>query len=165
MKKGAIISECGLFRYQLWRIWDDTKPLVLFIMHNPSKADAETDDPTIIRCINFAKGWGYGGLMVGNICAYRATKPKDIAPVQRDDLQMNRLHISQLRAMCKDTIMACGVIKRPDIKWLFKMLYPSCIISPKVIDTTASGWPAHPLYLKGIFKPIPYRTRQNEKTN
>ena len=30
--KGAIISDCGKYRYQLWRIWDKTATLVMFIM-------------------------------------------------------------------------------------------------------------------------------------
>ena len=66
---GAIISDCGKYRYQLWRKWDPSLPVVLFIMLNPSQADASEDDPTIRRCINYAKSWGYGGIYVGNLFA------------------------------------------------------------------------------------------------
>ena len=55
---GAEISDCGKYRWKLWRIWDDSKPKILWIMHNPSTADAEKDDPTIRRIINFSKSWG-----------------------------------------------------------------------------------------------------------
>ena len=67
MEKRAIISECNRYRYQLHRTWDKEKDKVLFIMLNPSTADSDNDDLTTIRCINYAKKWGYGGLMIGNI--------------------------------------------------------------------------------------------------
>ena len=71
IRRNAELSACGKYRYRLSRIWDDKKPLVLFIMLNPSTADAEQDDPTIRRCIAFAKNWGYGGFMAGNLFAFR----------------------------------------------------------------------------------------------
>ena len=58
MKKEAIISNSGLYRYELHREWDKKKGKVLFIMLNPSTADANEDDLTTIRCINYAKKWG-----------------------------------------------------------------------------------------------------------
>ena len=76
MNKGAKFSPCKKYRLQLWRIWDDKLPKIMFIMLNPSYADAHHDDPTIRRCINFAKNWGYGGFYVGNIYPLISTKPK-----------------------------------------------------------------------------------------
>lgn len=55
MKSSAIISDCGQYRYELRRIWNPSKPLALFICHNPSKADHTTDDKTSNRCIDYAK--------------------------------------------------------------------------------------------------------------
>ena len=77
MKK-AIISDCGKYRYELHRRWDRSKGKVLFIMLNPSTADGLNNDLTTIRCINFAKKWGYGGIMIGNIYPFRAKRPKDL---------------------------------------------------------------------------------------
>ena len=77
MKK-AIISDCGKYRYELHREWDKSKRKVLFIMLNPSTADGLNNDLTTIRCINFAKKWGYGGIMIGNIYPFRAKRPKDL---------------------------------------------------------------------------------------
>ena len=76
--KRAIISDCNKYRYELHRTWDKDKKKVLFIMLNPSTADGTKDDLTTIRCINFAKKWGYGGLMIGNIYPFRAKRPKDL---------------------------------------------------------------------------------------
>lgn len=78
MKKDAIISECNLYRYILTRIWDENLRKCVFIMLNPSTADANLDDPTIRRCINFAKRENCGSLTVVNVSAYRATSPQDI---------------------------------------------------------------------------------------
>jgi len=77
MKK-AIISDCGKYRYELHREWDKSKRKVLFIMLNPSTADGLNNDLTTIRCMNFAKKWGYGGIMIGNIYPFRAKRPKDL---------------------------------------------------------------------------------------
>ena len=78
MKKDAIISTLGQHRYCLTRTWDEDKGKVLFIMLNPSTADAEKDDATTTRCINYSKRWGYGGIMIGNIYPFRAKRPKDL---------------------------------------------------------------------------------------
>ena len=61
MIRGAVLSEDRKYRYALWRIWEAEGPKVLFICLNPSKADEFNDDPTLIRCINFAKLWKMTG--------------------------------------------------------------------------------------------------------
>ena len=76
--KRAIISDCGQYRYELHREWDKKKGKVLFIMLNPSTADGLNNDLTTIRCINFAKKWGCGGIMIGNIYPFRAKRPKNL---------------------------------------------------------------------------------------
>jgi hypothetical protein len=73
MNKSAVISQCQSYRYELRRIWDECKPLVLFVGLNPSIADAEVEDNTSRVCINYAKRWGYGGLLLGNLFAFRST--------------------------------------------------------------------------------------------
>lgn len=74
---GAILSDDGVYRYVLTRRWE-LGPMCLFVMLNPSTADAHEDDATIRRCVGFAKSWGFGGLSVVNLYAYRATDPVDL---------------------------------------------------------------------------------------
>lgn len=70
----ATLSDCGKYRYELTRVWAEG-PLLEWVMLNPSTADANVDDPTIRRCIGFAKAWGFNGIRVTNLFAYRATEP------------------------------------------------------------------------------------------
>jgi hypothetical protein len=71
---GARFSPCGNYRYELWRRWSDG-PELIWILLNPSTADARRDDPTIRKCIGFSRLWGYGGMRVLNLFAFRATRP------------------------------------------------------------------------------------------
>jgi len=68
---GALFSSDKVHRYKLWRRWDKTKPNILFIGLNPSRADAVKNDHTIARCIEFVKAWGYGGMYFGNLYSFR----------------------------------------------------------------------------------------------
>jgi hypothetical protein len=77
VQRWASISLCGRYRYSLARWWGPGARLA-FLMCNPSTADAEQDDPTIRRCVGFARREGYDGIQVFNLYAYRATKPADL---------------------------------------------------------------------------------------
>ena len=78
VQKDAIISKDCLYRYSLGRTWDASKERVLFIMLNPSTADAIKDDATIKKCVGFAQRWGYGGITVGNLFALRSRDPNGL---------------------------------------------------------------------------------------
>lgn len=82
MEKSAILSADRKYRYVLTRIWDETKPTVVFIGLNPSTADEEVDDKTIRKCIGYAKRWGYGKLIMVNLFAFRSTDPSMLKRVE-----------------------------------------------------------------------------------
>lgn len=75
---GALFSPDRIYRYYLWRIWNRKTARAMFIGLNPSTADEYNDDPTIRRCAGFAKDWGYGGLIMANLFAFRATNPQEM---------------------------------------------------------------------------------------
>lgn len=77
-ERGAHISDCGKYRYRLWREWDRSKPTLAFLMLNPSTADHLTDDPTITRCMSRAIAGKYGRLEVANLFPLRATDPDEL---------------------------------------------------------------------------------------
>jgi hypothetical protein len=70
MKSGARLSPCRKYRYRLWRVWDDTRPPIVYILLNPSVADETEDDPTIVRCVRRAEMLGAGGIIVMNLFAW-----------------------------------------------------------------------------------------------
>lgn len=74
----AELSDDGRYRYTLERAWASIPRYVLWIMLNPSTADASTNDATIRRCLGFARSWGYTGILVGNLYAYRSTNPREL---------------------------------------------------------------------------------------
>lgn len=76
IKKSAEISPDGLYRYSLERTWDEEKPTVLFVCLNPSTADAVEDDAAVRRMINFARQFGAGRLLVGNLFCLQIKKSK-----------------------------------------------------------------------------------------
>ena len=74
---GATFSSDERYRYLLWRRWSSSQ-LALFIGLNPSTADAANDDPTIRRITGFSRSLGFGGFLIVNLFAFRATKPIDL---------------------------------------------------------------------------------------
>ena len=115
MKK-ATISDCGKYRYELHREWDKSKKKVLFVMLNPSTADCLNNDLTTIRCINFAKKWGYGGIMIGNIYPFRAKRPKDLRKWLNDFIysdghgatKTNEVHVKEMAEQADMIVCAWG---------------------------------------------------------
>ena len=72
---GATLSKCRKYRYVLLRVWDKSLPHIMFIGLNPSTANETQNDPTILKCIQYCKRWGYGGFYITNLFAYRSSSP------------------------------------------------------------------------------------------
>lgn len=76
---GAVLSADGRYRYALVRRFDLSAPdAMVWLMLNPSTADASSDDPTIRKCVGFAARHGFGAIIVVNLYAFRATNPADL---------------------------------------------------------------------------------------
>lgn len=153
--KSAVLSDCGTYRYLLTRTWDETQPAVGFIMLNPSTADANEDDPTIRRCVGFAKAWGYGGIKVRNLYALRSTDPKALRshadPHGPDNYKYVEAAVDDALTICAwganaDPIDSRGLIDAL-LGWGGK---------PHHLGLTKGGFPKHPLYLRADTTPIPF---------
>lgn len=155
-ERHAILSKCGQYRYALRRRWAKS-PSMIFVMLNPSKADAEIDDPTIRKCRHFAKAFGYNGFIAVNLFAFRATSPADMKraadPVgcENDTWLRYVLGFDTLR------IAAWGkhgtFIDRD--RFVQRIGFPM-----HCLGINGDGTPRHPLYLPNDTQPIPYGGRQ-----
>jgi hypothetical protein len=175
----ADISPCGRYRYLLEREWRGTHDRknwkwqgfkdgagfdvghpksAMFIMLNPSTADGEVDDPTIRRCVGFAKAWKYEALAVVNLFAYRATNPKELfKPGAAIHAPRNQQAIE--RAACDTGVIVCawgahgGWGEQDEVVrgWLSgRRLH--------ALGFTKDGHPKHPLYLPADAKLVPMRS-------
>jgi len=149
---GALISNCKKYRYWLNRPFEDSflgTKTVLFVMLNPSTADAFIDDPTIRRCINFAKSWGYKGLIVVNLYAYRATKPCDLWKCKDPVGPENNQWLSKLTKEKNFTVVcAWGANAKSEQVEKFKNITKNNNTKLWCLGTTKNGSPRHPLYIK-----------------
>jgi len=142
------------YRYSLSRIWDKSKPCVLFIGLNPSTADDNEDDPTIKRCIDYANRWGYGGLKMANLFAYRSTLPSNLKKAKNPIGVDNDRHIKELSKEAAITVIAWsdnGSYLDRDKEVLKLIEEPMCL------NINKSGQPSHPLYQKKDLQLKPYR--------
>jgi hypothetical protein len=151
--KGALLSPDRIYRYSLWRKWDaDLQPLH-FIMLNPSTADAEVDDPTIRRCMGFARREGYGGIRVLNLYALRATDPRQLREYAGDPVGPNNdihlLNFAINAAVDGDPIVAAwGTNASPvRVAEVLQILHAVADLRILSLGTTIHGHPRHPLYV------------------
>ena len=156
-KSGAVFSDCRKYRYALWRMWNEHKPIAMIIGLNPSTAGHTRNDPTITRCISFARSWGYGGVCVTNLFGFRATAPTELKAHHDPIGKENDAWVHEMAKGAAITVAAWGNHG--------KFLNRSLEILPSLdqlhcIKMNKSGEPAHPLYLKAELKPVPMISRQ-----
>jgi len=153
MESGAQFSADRQYRYALWRVWDEGGGIVRFIGLNPSTADERVDDPTIRRCVNFARCWGFGGVYMLNIFAYRATDPKAMReaadPVGPDNDRFLRMYLEEagLNIACWGTHGSYRSRGEEVIRLLGRENLAH-------LGLTKGGDPRHPLYLRKDVEPV-----------
>jgi hypothetical protein len=151
-ERGAEVSDDGLYRYSLWRRWGEGAALH-FVMLNPSTADAVLDDPTIRRCIGFAKREGFAALSVTNLYALRATNPQrlldlaDPAGPQNLDRVMATVATGPIVVAWGGGAMMKGLA--PSLVKLWLMERAASDERVLCLGVTATNQPRHPLYIRG----------------
>ena len=149
--RSAVISRCGRYRYVLEREWDHRLPAVLFIALNPSTADATNDDPTVRRCVGFARKWGFGKLVLANLFALRSSDPMRLAGHADPIGPRNDRWLARLSSSFDLTVAAWGV--RGDLNGRAAAVLP-LLRQPHHLGLTRAGHPRHPLYLPAAARPI-----------
>lgn len=157
MKRLATID--GIYRYLLVRDWSDLltveRRTCLFVMLNPSTADASQDDPTIRRCIAFAKGWGYSRLEVVNLFALRATDPRELELVTDPVGPGNDAAIQEAAERAQLIVCAWGTKGQ----LFYRDVTAARLLEGRTLHClarTKDGHPGHPLYQRADLTPAPF---------
>ncbi len=174
MTRGATFSPCRRWRYALWREWGDPSRRVAFIGLNPSTADETEDDPTMRRCIAFARDWGFGAFDMLNLFAWRSTDPLGLLSAPEPVGPDNDRHLRAVMDRASRIVIAWGshrkgglpAIIADRVRVVQPMLRAHGIVGAALgpievghLGLNADGNPKHPLYLPAItpFERITYQ--------
>lgn len=157
IERGAELSPCGRYRYRLWRRWGEGAPLV-WCMLNPSTADALEDDPTIRRCMGFARRDGHGGIEVANLFALRATDPSALAAADDPVGPLNNAILLGTARAAGTVVAAWGAHAAARERQHVALAY-FVAVGARVLclGATRGGEPRHPLYVRGDQPLVEYR--------
>lgn len=143
----ALFDPSERYRYWLARMWDPSLPTVNFLMLNPSTADQYQLDPTVTRCLHYARRWGFGALIVTNIFAYRSTDPKALYTLDDPVGPENDAYLLKAAAQVGLRVVAWGthgaLLGRHEAVLALLAEYPLT-----ALGVTQEGFPKHPLYLR-----------------
>jgi hypothetical protein len=147
IEKGAKLDKERRFRYTLWRTWAPMRKYGNFVMLNPSTADENVLDPTVTRCVGYAKHWGYDALFVTNIFALRATDPRELYACADPVGPANDQWLRETADHAELVVCAWGTHGKLNGRGLevAEMLQQ---FKPKCLGLTKHGHPKHPLYLR-----------------
>ena len=150
-ENGATFSQCRKYRYALWRIWDKSKPTVMFIGLNPSTANEYNNDPTIRRVIRFAFEWGYGGVYMVNLFAFVTPYPEDLLNC-KDPIRDNDFWLKEIGGRCDKIVFAWGSFAEAKDRApkVIQMFHGCALVINK------DGSPRHPLYVTSQVVPIQF---------
>jgi hypothetical protein len=162
VKSNAHFSPCKRYRYWLRRVWDDQKPILVWLMCNPSVASETVEDPTVAKCQKYARAWGYGGIIVVNIFALRSTDPKALyesdSPIS-DPVDPERNDLTILEVCTGRRVIAAWGVHGKHLGRGRKVLE---LLAGKLecLKVTKDGHPGHPLYCKDDVVPGAYWGQQ-----
>lgn len=159
VKSTAVYAGPGdCYRYTLERVWDENKPMVMWLMMNPSVATELGDDRTVAKCQRYARAWGYGGIFVGNSFAYRCTDQKRLLEVSDPIGPENDAYLLEMARKADLVVLAYGAPQakalRPRGTEVARLLARHGL-RVTALRLSKSGRPEHPLYLPSILTPQP----------
>ena len=156
---GAVFSEDKRYRYLLWRNWiPDNQRRLLWVMLNPSTANATHDDPTLASCRRISAHQGYGGLEIVNLFAYRTTDPQQLGSTC-DPVGIENDECLELVVKAPTDIVVAwgelGVFRDRDCEVL-DLLSQNASGPLLCLGLLPNGCPRHPLYMPESTQPLPY---------
>jgi len=149
-RRAAFSGENDRYRDELRRCWDASLPMLVVCMLNPSTADHEKEDPTLLILIHFGKLWGFGGLIVVNLYSLRASRPSAMMAAESPIGPNNAAYLNEAIAYAEEhggwLLAAWG----NDGGWegrdeWFCARAMQAGVTLKCLGTTNSGKPKHPM--------------------
>jgi hypothetical protein len=155
-----------LYRYNLVRIWDDTRPVLLWGLLNPSTAGPTVNDPTVRKCVGFSKLWQYGGMILFNLFGYRSTAPERLLEVDDpvgpendkyirralDDVRVHRVIVGWGTGNAASKLVAA---RASQVLEIIRATPHADALA--CVGINLGGTPRHPLYVANATEPIPYQ--------
>jgi hypothetical protein len=145
----AVISQCRTYRYRLVRVWDSHLPRLGVVGHSWSTTNGWRSDPTVRRCIGFARTWGYGGVDIGSLFGLQGADPTKLASVADPVGPDNDAHLAKMCADNDLVLLAWGAHADPNraraVAQMLWRLSEYCGGSLAVLGWTERGQPCHPL--------------------
>jgi hypothetical protein len=154
---GADFSNDRRYRFRLWRYWNRHEKAACFCMLNPSTANETDLDPTLRRCVGFARAWGCGGLEVVNLFAIVSPDPR-VLLTDRDPIgEGNDDHIASAAMLAEVVVVGWGAFPEARVRSREVVdLLATVGVRPMCLGTTRAGHPRHPLYLRKTADLVPY---------
>ncbi len=146
---GAIFDITRAYRYSLWRTWSIDHPRIVFIMLNPNTAGATYSDPTIRRCIQFARNWNYGSVEVVNLFAWCAPDPRALLHVADPIGPDNNHYLTQAISRAHNIVAAWGIYGSLLSRDHAVLDLLAAREQTYCLGLTKDGHPRHPLHVKG----------------
>jgi hypothetical protein len=160
VERGAHLSDCGTYRYRLWREWNASRPTLAFLMLNPSTADHLVDDPTVTRCFARAVANNFGRLEVANLFPLRATNPDELLTHPDPLGPRNAANGAILDMVDRASMVICAwgshkavSTRAPDVLHLLRITGMDRKLFH--LGMNLDGSPKHPLYIAASARPNP----------
>ena len=148
------------YRYPLVRAGVAERPRGASGIRPPSTADESSLDPTLRRCLGYARAWGFGSFEIGNLFAFRSTEPKWLSREKDPVGPANDRALAEVAGRAKLVVCGWGTWG-----WLHGR---GGVVQERVLagfdlhilKLTQDGHPSHPLYLRGDLQPVLWRPRR-----
>ncbi len=154
MERAATLSACGRYRYALRRRWG-AGPLATWVLLNPSTADAAHDDPTVRRCVAFARRWGFAAIDVVNLFGLRSSDPAVLVRHRDPGGPGNDAAVRAAVRAAAVTVVAWG--NRGGLAGRDAVVLAQLGADVVCLGLTRDGRPRHPLYVPAATRPLPLR--------
>lgn len=164
MNSEAGISSDGKYRWWLFRCWAASLPLIIWIMMNPSTADHQKNDPTILKIIRYSRKWGFGAVLVLNIYAFRSSKPENLPQVLDEAVGKSNdwwiRTIFRFAVRKKVPVICAWGVKHKERGAQVRVVADEAGLRLMCLELALNAEPKHPRFLSEDLRPRPLQSKR-----